>query len=224
MSQILILLYWITGILHLAGVLMDNSTLSFITKPLLMPLLIGWYFLETKQRRTSSHLLIIIAFVFSCAGDVFLMPKTETFFLPGLVSFLITHLLYITSFRKEIKQTDGQLLLMKKPYVALPVVTLSALLISLVFNRIEPAMKIPVIVYAAVITLMVLMAMNREGKVSRISFHLTLTGALLFMLSDSLIAVNKFYQSFGSASFLIMLLYIAGQFLIAKGTAKTSIT
>ncbi len=224
MKSLFLFLYWLTGILHLAAIVLDQPELRFITKPLLMPLLIAWYFIETKKLRTSVHIIMMIAFVFSCAGDVFLMDTTELNFLFGLVSFLITHVLYVISFRKEIVKVKGELLLRKKPFLALPVVALAGMLIALVFNRIEPAMQIPVIVYASVITVMVMMAMNRYQKVSQLSFQLTLSGAFLFMLSDSLIALNKFYfeGKLWNASLLIMLTYITGQFLIAKGTAKTA--
>lgn len=225
MSQILVLLYWLVGAAHLAAILLDQQTLRFITKPLLMPLLIAWYFLETKGRRTAVHVIMMVGFVFSCAGDVFLM--SEEYFLPGLVSFLITHLLYIISFRKEINATRApgeKLLLHKKPFLLIPLVGVAALLVGLVYNRIEPAMRIPVIVYSTVITVMVTWAINRHGKVSQQSWQLVLVGALVFMLSDSLIALNKFYfnGTLFQASFFIMLTYITGQFLIAKGTVKTT--
>lgn len=224
MSQIFMLLYWVAGIAHLAAILLDNESLRFITKPLLMPLLIAWYFIASRQRRNTIHLLMMVAFAFSCAGDVFLMYTTELHFLLGLASFLITHVLYIVCFRKEVAEATGGLLLGKKPYLALPVVALAGLLIALVYHRIEPEMRIPVIVYASVITGMVLMAINRHKQVAAQSFQVTLTGALLFMFSDSLIALNKFYFSgtLWNASLFIMLTYITGQFLIARGTVKTT--
>lgn len=216
-------LFWLTGILHLAAIVTGTPELRYVTKPLLMPLMIVWFFLETQGRRTSVHRIMMIAFAFSCAGDIFLMYTTELHFLLGLVSFLITHVLYILCFRKEVAEAGKKLLLRKKPYLALPVVALAGALIALVYSRIAPEMRIPVVIYASVITVMVLMAMNRHKCVSTQSFQLTLTGALLFMLSDSLIALNKFYFSdtLANASLYIMLTYITGQFLIAKGITLT---
>lgn len=222
MPQLFALLYWITAAAHLAGILIGQSHLQFATKPLLMPFLIGYYFAATQSQRTKSHLLNVAALAFSLAGDVFLMYSTELFFLLGLVSFLITHVLYIFSFRREIVQAGGATLLGKKPWLALPVAALAGGLLLLVVPGIQPEMKIPVIIYSTVITVMVAMALNRYGKVSRPGFRLTFMGALLFMFSDSMIAVNRFYQPFALASFCIMLTYITGQFLIAKGTVKTT--
>ncbi|HXH19356.1 MAG TPA: lysoplasmalogenase [Chitinophagales bacterium] len=224
LSITVILLYWCAAFFHLGAVIGGNSFLLAVTKPLLMPLLIAWYFIATSNVRNSAHWLIMTALAFSCAGDVFLMYKTEQFFLLGLAAFLITHLLYIIAFNLEIKAAGGERLLKKKPYLALPAVALAVFLISLIFNRIELAMRFPVIVYAMVITAMVISALNRFQKISGQSFRLTLAGAVLFMFSDSLIAINKFYfnEDLRYAGFFIMLFYISGQYLIAKGTAKNN--
>ncbi len=224
--QLILYFFWVLALLNIAGEWMEYQPLEYATKPLLMIALGLWYFRATAGKRTATQKLILIALAFSWAGDMFLMGSTEIFFLPGLVSFLITHVLYIIGFRKEISLVQGSTLLKRQPLIAIPVVLLTGGLIVLVFNRMEPAMKIPVVVYATVITLMVLTAMNRCGRVSANSFRLVFAGAFLFMLSDSLIALNKFYFSdaMWKAGFFIMLLYIAGQFMIAKGTAKTDLT
>jgi len=222
--QITLYLFWLAAFIDLAGEWFGIVELRYASKPLLMIFLGVWYFQSTASGRTVTHKLLLVAFAFSWAGDVFLMNKNEIFFLLGLVSFLITHILYILGFRKEIILVPGKSLLRRNPLVAIPVLLLFAGLLMLVFNRIEPEMKIPVVVYASVITTMVTVALNRYGKVSAKSFQLVSSGALLFMLSDSLIALNKFYFGDGlwKASFWIMLLYIVGQYLIARGTVKTA--
>lgn len=219
---LILYLYAVIALLHLGGIATGAVSLTYFTKPLLMPVLTGWYFAATRRNRTYVHWLMMAAFIFACAGDVFLMYTSELSFLLGLVSFLFTHILYIVSFSKDARAKSKVSLLKSKPLLALPVVALAGGLIALVFSRIQPEMKIPVIVYATVITGMVMVALNRYGRVAAGSFRNVATGAILFMLSDSLIALNKFYFSgqLMMAGFFIMLLYITGQFLIAKGTAK----
>jgi uncharacterized membrane protein YhhN len=221
--QITHILFWLVSLLNLAGEWLHYPMLRLVTKPLLMIVLGIWYFQNTASGRTSTHKLILTAFAFSWGGDVLLMGSSELHFLLGLVSFLITHLLYITGFVKEIKPVEGEILIKRNPLTALPVVLLFAGLLILVYGSIPAEMKIPVVIYASVITAMVLTTLNRYRKVSEESFRLVFAGALLFMLSDSLIALNKFYFSgnMPQASFLIMLLYITGQYLIARGTLKT---
>jgi uncharacterized membrane protein YhhN len=60
-------------------------------------------------------------------------------------------------------------------------------------------------------------AINRKAKVSQESFYLVLAGAMLFVISDSAIAVNKFGNHFEYSDTLIMSTYIFAQYLILKG-------
>jgi uncharacterized membrane protein YhhN len=77
------------------------------------------------------------------------------------------------------------------------------------------AMQIPVLVYSIVISIMVLAAINRIGEVPN-ALKVAL-GAVLFMVSDSLIAITKFGSDFAYSGFCVMLTYIVAQYLIVKG-------
>ena len=77
----------------------------------------------------------------------------------------------------------------------------------------------PVNLYAVVITAMALSAWNTKSKVDNTVFFSLLSGALLFMLSDSLIAINKFRVPLPAAGFWIMITYLAGQYLIVRVVA-----
>jgi uncharacterized membrane protein YhhN len=79
------------------------------------------------------------------------------------------------------------------------------------------ALQIPVGIYTLVILGMLLTVLNRWRSVSTPSFAFTLFGAVQFVLSDSMIAINKFAMPFVGASYAIMLLYAFGQWLIVEG-------
>jgi uncharacterized membrane protein YhhN len=165
----------------------------------------------------------MVAFVFSWFGDVFLMfvRFNELFFLAGLASFLITHVLYVVCFAK-VAIKEEKALLPSKFWILIPLLAYFGLLMRAFFPNVPADMQIPVAVYSATIALMVVFAINRYGRVNDKSFSLVLAGALMFMFSDSLIALNKFLFE-GSLSFAgvgIMILYISGQYLIASGSAK----
>ncbi len=83
-------------------------------------------------------------------------------------------------------------------------------------------LQIPVIVYALVLMAMVVSAIYRLGRTSFASFSLVLFGAFLFMVSDSLLAINKFLDKVPLGGFWIMLTYIGAQFLIVSGLMKHS--
>jgi uncharacterized membrane protein YhhN len=60
-------------------------------------------------------------------------------------------------------------------------------------------------------------ALNRKGLVSTNSFRLVFFGSVFFVISDSMIALNKFYADIPRSSFLIMLTYFVAQYLIMMG-------
>ena len=78
-------------------------------------------------------------------------------------------------------------------------------------------MKPIIIVYALSLIGMSMMALNRLGRVGRSSYMLVFFGSILFLLSDSMIALNKFYSEFWLAGFWIMITYIAAQYMIMRG-------
>jgi uncharacterized membrane protein YhhN len=78
-------------------------------------------------------------------------------------------------------------------------------------------MLMPVTLYTFVILVMVTGAINRLKKVNSTSFWLVLTGAILFLISDSALAINKFGHPFGGSSIVIMSTYLLAQYLIITG-------
>jgi uncharacterized membrane protein YhhN len=78
-------------------------------------------------------------------------------------------------------------------------------------------MRIPVVVYAVTITSMVLNALFRYGRTTATSFGLVMAGAILFMISDSILAINRFLDPVSHASGWVMLTYILAQYLIIRG-------
>jgi len=198
----------------------------WIFKPLLMPILMFWYYKETKIK-TSFDKIILASLFFSWWGDNFLMPaifKTDINFLLGLASFLVAHLLYIAAFTKIKPLPNKKSILINKPYLVIPFILLIVGLLAFLIqenNKSFIEMKMPVIVYASIIMIMVVMALNRKGRVNNNSFQLVFIGALLFMISDSVIALSRFSSLFQGkeilAGILIMVLYAMGQYLIVKG-------
>ncbi len=231
------ILFWLIAILHLvfeALLIADMPQMllpAMVTKAMLMPILIWYYYKVSGPVLGAVQKLILVGFIFSWSGDVnLMMPRLESFkayeelfFLVGLVSFLITHVLYMLSFRKDLSNNTQPTLLKVKPWLVLPVLAAYAGLLAFLLPSIqanEPDMLIPVIVYASVITAMVIFAINRYGKVSLASYGAVLVGALLFMFSDSNIAINKFHTPFTLAPLVIMSTYITSQYLFAWGTRK----
>ena len=226
MTQITAYLYLILAMAEVWAEFSNNETLRYITKPLLMIILLTHYALCAAKPLSKMDKMMIGAFAFSWVGDVALMfvGFNENFFLLGLVGFLITHLLYAYSF-SMVKNRSVVPLLKRKPWILIPLFAYFAALMTAVFPVVPADMKIPVAVYSSVIAIMVVSAVNRHRRVNYKSYALVLGGALLFMFSDSLIALNKFmcHSEMPLAGVVIMVLYIAGQYLIARGMLKNNI-
>jgi len=147
--------------------------------------------------------------VSSIGGDIFLDLDRTKYFLPGLLCFLIGHILYIASFYKGARWDKKRI-----PY-ALIVLSLAA---PMVFFLAKSAgtYLIPVISYIAVITLMALVAcFHKKG------FPFLIVGAFIYMISDSLIGINKFVYPILGAQYFILFTYYLGQGLLTLGTVRS---
>ena len=123
MNRVLIWLFSFLSLVNIYAVLIQWQMGIYFSKPLLLTILSCWFYLSVKNGFTSFAKLIVTALVFSIAGDVFLMfvPNNPSFFLFGLGSFLVTHLLYIFSFVKYKGFKGG--FVMKNKWLVVPVLT-----------------------------------------------------------------------------------------------------
>ncbi len=138
----------------------------------------------------------------------------------GLVLFLAGHVFYIITYRQHQSESEEHALLtVQKVRFSLPVVLAGTGLVVILFPVLG-GLKFPVIVYATAIIVMVMSAIFRFGRTNTRSYWLVLTGAVLFMVSDSILAINKFLGAIEMGGMLIMLTYITAQFLIVEGLRK----
>jgi len=162
----------------------------------------------------------LIALVFSWIGDVILLftELGEIYFILGLVSFLTAHIIYCVLFNKQNRIRKKQ----NKPFFIFGSVLIAIYLIGMV-SFLMPhlgELQIPVSVYASVISIMLLFAFNGFLVWEKPGNALVFLGALLFVISDSILAVNKFYAPIPKSSFFIMLTYLLAQYLIVVGILK----
>lgn len=212
------ILYFAAGIAFMVLEAIGAVWTGIAVKTLIIPLLIWLYLRFIRGYGNRFHNLIIAALIFSWLGDITLQltPFGESYFLLGLGSFLVAQLIYMMAFLN----TPGKnTLFFRKIYLLVPVALYGWGILCLLSDGLGD-MKLPVTVYTVVILSMLLAAINREKKVNRQSFQMVLAGAILFVLSDSLIAINKFIQPFELARIAIMSAYITAQYLIALGCTR----
>jgi uncharacterized membrane protein YhhN len=192
--------------------------LEYITKPLILISLIGFILVSTKGISCKFKRLLLIALFFSWGGDMFLMfdEQLPVLFIFGLASFLISHLLYIFAFNQTAHPPLNVPLIKKHPWIIFLLIVFG----SYIFKKLQPGlgeMVVPVIVYLIAILSMFVFALNRWGKVSNPSFIWILIGAVFFILSDSILAFNKFHEHINNAHLIIMATYMFAQYAIVRG-------
>lgn len=165
-------------------------------------------------QKTKYSNMITIGLIFSSFGDIFLEILDHyniDLFIPGLVSFLLAHIAYIIGFKLPIESSSLTFL----PLLALYYVGIMSLLVP----RIESDLRIPVLIYGLAICTMGFMSINRFMNITlNDSGFYSLLGSISFIISDTILAVNKFYTPIGDAKNYIMITYYIGQMLIAYST------
>lgn len=181
-----------------------------VSKPMIMASLIAFY-IGVAPRQSN---VFILAMIFALLGDIFLMFNGEDFFLIGLGCFLVMQVLYTVVFLKdrshETKRNAIYIICILVPVI---------LIISYLWQGLG-TMKVPVSVYAAAITLMVISAVIRLRKTP---WYLPVVmGVFLFMVSDAMIAFSKFVSAVAGTDYIIMSTYMAAQYLIVRGVIESS--
>ncbi len=187
----------------------------YLTKPLLVSSLIIFFFKQNPLQDNKSKLLVLSALLFSLLGDILLMftEMNSLFFIGGLLAFLTAHVMYILVFLKKRNHAKN----------ALPFIMLLLVYAIGIFYFLKDGLGhlfIPVIIYMLVILMMVTTAFLREGTVPKNSYNLVFLGAVFFITSDSLLALNKFYNPLPFSGIWIMTTYALAQFFIVLGLKK----
>jgi uncharacterized membrane protein YhhN len=213
-TSIAIALFFIAAIADVYAIITGNETLEVYAKPMLLTLLALVYLAAAEK----PNFWYVLGMFFCFVGDVLLMFKGANFFMYGLAAFLLGHVVYI-------KITAGFLqseLTVKMISSAMPFVAFFGLLLLLIYPNLGE-MLLPVMVYGVTISTFGSVAfLNYREEKSTENLWLFI-GAIIFILSDSLIALNKFYEPNELYGVTIMITYILAQFLICKAMiAKAS--
>ena len=154
--------------------------------------------------------LLTTALLFSSLGDIFLALRNDNYFVFGLLSFLVAHLLFIALWVLHWDtplETNGRQKIL--------VLTLLLFLAAMLWWMLPvPGLSVPVAIYMCVLTTMVITAALADFKSKWV-----VIGAILFLLSDMLIALSTFKDVVGGklAGVLIWSTYYLAQYLIAVG-------
>ncbi len=189
--------------------------LEYFLKPVTMVFLFIFLFISTGLEGTA--LWFGVGIILSMAGDIFLMfPKEQ--FIAGLVAFLLAHLAYIIGFNQSLPPVDA---------FGLGMAIILGMIAARLYKSIEAglvkqgkeSLQKPVLAYTAIITIMLLSALltfSRPDWDTRAAITVSV-GAVLFMLSDAILAWNKFVNPIKNGRVMNMAAYHSGQIVLIYG-------
>ncbi|AXB57360.1 lysoplasmalogenase [Flavobacterium fluviale] len=210
-------IYTAFSILYLIILLSGYERFDLFLKPILIPIIgFGVYF----HRKFPTKNTLLSGLIFSWIGDVILLftDLGEIYFILGLLSFLTAHIIYCVLFnkqRKVRKKQNRSLFIFGSILIALYLIGMVSFLMPFLGN-----LEIPVTIYASIISIMLLFAFNGFLVWEKPGNLLVFLGAFFFVVSDSILAINKFYAPLPKSSFFIMLTYLLAQYLIVIGILK----
>ncbi len=189
---------------HYAG---PGRTLVYVFKPLTTLLILAVALGRASGAADLYAGAVALGLVFSLAGDVFLMLPRDRF-REGLASFLAAHLCYIAAF------TSGTGL-HADPVPTVAFGALGLLLLGLFWPGVPGRLRVPVVLYVAVILTMAIQATGRALRLHDVPSLLAAAGAALFVASDALLSWDRFVASFRSSRAAVLSTYFLAQWLIA---------
>lgn len=191
----------------------------YLTKPFLLPLLLLTILANVSgHRHPVSKPLLIAAMLAGTLGDILLMggDNNKSLFIYGLLSFLVMQLLYSIYFFKM--QSIKSKFLVNNIIILVGLGSYSSVLVIFLWNFLGD-LKLPVIVYAVVISIMFFSAANiyHSRRAQKLAVRYFIPGAALLVLSDSILAINKFYLKADVYAVSVMVTYILGQVFLSLG-------
>lgn len=202
-----------------APIILVLGDFHYAIKPLIVIFLLA-YLINHGGLKGRFKNRIAAGLVFGLIGDTLLMftGVDDSFFLLGLSAFLVGHFFYISAFFVDYRSSyKSEYYFLMTTFIIVSFIFLASSYILFPFLG---DLEIPVLLYAFVISAMVVMAASRYGKVNNLSFYFIFIGSILFLASDAILAYNKFVDQFTYSGFVIMATYMAAQYLITIGTIE----
>lgn len=184
--------------------------LIYVFKPLTTVLILA---LAARGRAPSGYRLpIVLGLGLALAGDVFLMLHSD-YFLAGLASFALTHVCYLAAFASDVRLAPRGL-----PFALFGAV--AAVVLAVLWPGLGAPLQVPVVVYTALLAAMAAQAAGRAKVLGTPAARLAAAGALVFLVSDSLLAIDRFRFPFEASRAAVLATYWVAQSLIALSVAR----
>jgi uncharacterized membrane protein YhhN len=218
-QNVLLALAFIAAVADWAVVARGRQVAEYIAKPATMIFLFAWLCFSTGLGGFT--LWFGLGVLFSLIGDVFLMlPDGNKWFIPGLVAFLLAHVAYIVGFNIPLPEF-GSFTLVPAALIAVPAMWLYRRIARGLVEKGQDRLRIPVLIYTVVISIMLLSAVTTLFRRDWITLPAVLVslGAALFFVSDAILAWNRFVTPIKNGRLMNLSTYHIGQMALIVGAA-----
>jgi uncharacterized membrane protein YhhN len=191
-----------------------------VSKPLLVPLLLSFLLLHDNNiGRPAGKFIFYVGLFLALFGDVLLISVSDTFFLSGMITFMVMNICYSIAFFKFHSLQRNSVLPVSICILFLGIV---AYWLLTALGKAMGAYKVPIMVYMLTVSLMTIAAVNTAGnpQYRQQALHWFIPGAFIFMIENILVAVNKFVYQDKDLFIVVMLSYGMAQFCFVKGIEK----
>ncbi len=221
-SLILNLFFLLIVLMVIIATITGIEWLHYSSMPLVMIWIAANFIITGKP--VPNRWMVITAFFFSWLGDILLMfgSKNEMFFFAGVGGFFLSQVTYILAFSR-FNLSPGKGFLIKKPILTLPYLAYVAIIYGILYPHLEGIMKPVVALYALSLMGMSAAALNRKGLMDPGNFRILFSGTIFFMISDSILAINKFAVAIPQQGLLVLTTYMLAQYMIMTGLLSRTI-
>jgi uncharacterized membrane protein YhhN len=201
----------LVGAVHVVADFAGARRVASGAKALPIAALIAWVVLHEPVVGDSYRRLVAAGLLFSMAGDVFLLSRTR--FREGVASFVLGHVFHMLAFTTASAFVPSW-------SAALVLVIFAAGMLGVLWAHVHKD-RAAIACYVAMISVMAWTALGRAGAPGTPdpSGMLAGAGALLFMVSDSILAIDRFVTPWRTAHAAVMATYYPAQLLIAASVA-----
>ncbi len=220
LNKIIPYIYWIFACITAVCYYFQLDYL-LIFKPLLLPILFVFLLINDKQiGKPYFKLYFYIGLLFAYFGDIFLIIVSDTFFLTGMIAFLLMIICYSLYFFRYVHFAKKDF-----PFLLLQIIVIGAIAYNL-FGILDQGLgfyRIHIIVYIVFISILFLLIINsaRNPAIKPTVIRYFIPAISSFVVQNCLIVLNKFQDGLiGDNNGFVLTIYCLSQFLFVKGFAK----
>jgi hypothetical protein len=212
--------FWLTALAQIIAIIFDIELLDKMSKSALMFGLLVYFWDRTEVQKDVKWVrYTTLAIVFTWIGDIMfvLFVKNFLFFFVGISSYFAAHIFFLFAFWKA--SFDEKL---KFHFSLIPLLAIAyvAVMAYLIVPYLDGVIQVPVSLYALSTLLLVIFAWYRRTQTTAESFIWVILGVILIIISDSVLAINRFSTTIPFAQYVTTICFIGAYWFIINGLMK----